>query len=104
VAVQKKKSEGFKILNRPGLDHSGYYATVRWRALEKMEVRASARNNWREAHRIWYARRQLDRFICAVRAILIPSGMRLLAYVKNRFVDVIVMSGAVLYHDIHTRF
>jgi len=34
---------------------------------------------------------------------LIPSGMRrLLAYViKNRFVDVIVMSGTVLYHDIH---
>ncbi len=34
---------------------------------------------------------------------LIPSGMRrLLAYViKNRFVDVIVMSGKVLFHDIH---
>jgi Deoxyhypusine synthase len=34
---------------------------------------------------------------------LIPSGMRrLLAYViKNRFVDVIVMSGTVLFHDIH---
>jgi deoxyhypusine synthase len=34
---------------------------------------------------------------------LIPSGMRrLLAYViKNRFVDVLVMSGTVLFHDIH---
>ncbi|MCV4783504.1 deoxyhypusine synthase family protein, partial [Escherichia coli] len=34
---------------------------------------------------------------------LITSGMRrLLAYViKNRFVDVLVMSGSVLYHDIH---
>jgi deoxyhypusine synthase len=34
---------------------------------------------------------------------LIPSGLRrLLAYVvKNRFVDVLVLSGKVLFHDIH---
>ena len=37
---------------------------------------------------------------------LVPAGMRrLLAYVvKNRFVDVLVMSGAMLFHDLHETF
>jgi deoxyhypusine synthase len=57
-----------------------------------------------EAHRIWLD--MLDDnstiYICGA-GNLITSGMRrLLAYViKNRFADVIVMSGTVLYHDIH---
>jgi deoxyhypusine synthase len=57
-----------------------------------------------EAHRIWLD--MLDDnstiYLCGS-GNLIPSGMRrLLAYViKNRFVDVIVMSGTVLYQDIH---
>ncbi|MBK9171753.1 MAG: deoxyhypusine synthase family protein [Chloracidobacterium sp.] len=57
-----------------------------------------------EAHRIWLD--MLDDnstiYLCGS-GNLIPSGMRrLIAYViKNRFVDVIVMSGTVLYHDIH---
>src|SRR5688572_20539320 len=57
-----------------------------------------------EAHRIWLD--MLDDnstiYLCGS-GNLITSGMRrLLAYViKNRFVDVIVMSGTVLYHDIH---
>src|SRR5256714_12212496 len=34
---------------------------------------------------------------------LIPAGMRrLLAYVvKNRFVDVLILSGSVIFHDLH---
>ncbi|MCA1609059.1 MAG: deoxyhypusine synthase family protein, partial [Acidobacteria bacterium] len=57
-----------------------------------------------EAHRIWLD--MLDDnctiYLCGS-GNLISSGMRrLLAYViKNRFVDVIVMSGTVLYQDIH---
>src|SRR3712207_7957551 len=37
------------------------------------------------------------------RSALIPAGMRrLLAYViKNRFVDVLVLSGSLLFHDLH---
>jgi len=39
----------------------------------------------------------------AASGALIPAGMRrLLAYViKNRFVDVLVLSGSVLFHDLH---
>jgi deoxyhypusine synthase len=57
-----------------------------------------------EAHRIW-----LDMLgdnttiIVSASGALIPAGMRrLLAYVvKNRFVDVLVVSGAMLFHDLH---
>src|SRR6476469_9625161 len=57
-----------------------------------------------EAHRIW-----LDMLgdnttiIVSASGALIPAGMRrLLAYViKNRFVDVLVCSGAMLFHDLH---
>ncbi|HYE16159.1 MAG TPA: deoxyhypusine synthase family protein, partial [Pyrinomonadaceae bacterium] len=57
-----------------------------------------------EAHRIW-----LDMLgdnttvIVAASGALIPAGMRrLLAYViKNRFVDVMVCSGALLFQDLH---
>src|SRR5258705_11947362 len=57
-----------------------------------------------EAHRIW-----LDMLgdnttiIVAGSGALIPAGMRrLLAYViKNRFVDVLVLSGSMQVHDLH---
>lgn len=72
--------------------------------LEKMEGAGFGGRQLAEAHRIWLD--MLDDnatiFMCGS-GNLITSGMRrLLAYViKNRFVDVIVMSGTVLYHDIH---
>ena len=72
--------------------------------LEKMEGAGFGAKQLAEAHRIWLD--MLDDnttiFLCGS-GNLIPSGMRrLLAYViKNRFVDVIVMSGTVLFHDIH---
>ena len=72
--------------------------------LEKMEGAGFGAKQLAEAHRIWLD--MLDDnttiFLCGS-GNLIPSGMRrLLAYViKNRFVDVLVMSGTVLFHDIH---
>ncbi|MEO7674462.1 MAG: deoxyhypusine synthase family protein, partial [Pyrinomonadaceae bacterium] len=72
--------------------------------LEKMEGAGFGAKQLAEAHRIWLD--MLDDnstiYLCGS-GNLIPSGMRrLLAYViKNRFVDVIVMSGTVLYQDIH---
>lgn len=72
--------------------------------LEKMEGAGFGAKQLAEAHRIWLD--MLDDnstiYLCGS-GNLIPSGMRrLLAYViKNRFVDVIVVSGTVLYHDIH---
>ncbi len=72
--------------------------------LEKMEGAGFGARQLAEAHRIWLD--MLDDnstiYMCGT-GNLITSGMRrLLAYViKNRFVDVIVMSGSVLFHDIH---
>jgi deoxyhypusine synthase len=72
--------------------------------LEKMEGAGFGAKQLAEAHRIWLD--MLDDnstiYLCGS-GNLIPSGMRrLLAYViKNRFVDVLVMSGQVLFHDIH---
>ncbi len=72
--------------------------------LEKMEGAGFGARQLAEAHRIW-----LDMLgdnttiIVAASGALIPAGMRrLLAYViKNRFVDVLVLSGALLFHDLH---
>ncbi len=72
--------------------------------LEKMEGAGLGARQLAEAHRIW-----LDMLgdnttvIVAASGALIPAGMRrLLAYViKNRFVDVLVCSGAMLFHDLH---
>ena len=72
--------------------------------LEKMEGAGLGARQLAEAHRIW-----LDMLgdnttvIVAANGALIPSGMRrLLAYViKNRFVDVMVCSGAMLFQDLH---
>jgi deoxyhypusine synthase len=72
--------------------------------LEKMEGAGFGARQLAEAHRIW-----LDMLgdnttiVVAASGALIPAGMRrLLAYViKNRFVDVMVCSGAMLFHDLH---
>ncbi|HYP52499.1 MAG TPA: deoxyhypusine synthase family protein [Pyrinomonadaceae bacterium] len=72
--------------------------------LEKMEGAGLGARQLAEAHRIW-----LDMLgdnttiIVAASGALIPAGMRrLLAYViKNRFVDVLVLSGSLLFHDLH---
>src|SRR4051812_10221084 len=72
--------------------------------LEKMEGAGFGGRQMAEAHRIW-----LDMLgdnttiIVAGSGALIPAGMRrLLAYViKNRFVDVLVVSGSMLFHDLH---
>ena len=72
--------------------------------LEKMEGAGFGAKQLAEAHRIWLD--MLDDnstiYLCGS-GNLVPSGMRrLLAYViKNRFVDVLVLSGTVLFHDIH---
>src|SRR5688572_20332878 len=70
--------------------------------LEKMEGTGFGGRQLAEAHRIW-----LDMLgdnttiIVSASGALIPAGMRrLLAYViKNRFVDVLVCSGAMLFQD-----
>src|SRR5437764_13162785 len=72
--------------------------------LEKMEGTGFGGRQLAEAHRIW-----LDMLgdnttiMVAASGGLIPAGMRrLLAYViKNRFVDVLVLSGSLLFHDLH---
>lgn len=72
--------------------------------LEKMEGAGFGAKQLAEAHRIWLD--MLDDnttiYMCGSDN-LIPAGMRrLLGYViKNRFVDVLIMSGSVLFHDIH---
>ncbi len=72
--------------------------------LEKMEGAGFGARQLAEAHRIW-----LDMLgdnttiMVAASGALIPAGMRrLLAYViKNRFIDVLVLSGSLLFHDLH---
>ncbi len=72
--------------------------------LEKMEGAGFGARQLAESHRIW-----LDMLgdnttiMVAGSGALIPAGMRrLLAYIiKNRFVDVLVLSGSVLFHDLH---
>lgn len=72
--------------------------------LEKMEGAGLGARQLAEAHRIW-----LDMLgdnttiIVAASGALIPAGMRrLLAYIiKNRFVDVLVCSGPMLFQDLH---
>lgn len=72
--------------------------------LEKMEGAGFGAKQLAEAHRIWID--MLDDnvtiYFCAS-GNLVPAGMRrLLAYIiKNRFVDVLIFSGSVLFHDIH---
>ncbi len=102
--VAQKKSKGSKFLTVPTrpipVDRDRSVAGL----LEKMEGAGFGAKQLAEAHRVWLD--MLDDnstiYLCGS-GNLIPSGMRrLLAYViKNRFVDVLVMSGEVLFHDIH---
>ncbi len=100
----QKKSKASKFLTVPTrpipVDRDRSVAGL----LEKMEGAGFGAKQLAEAHRIWLD--MLDDnstiYMCGS-GNLIPSGMRrLLAYViKNRFVDVLVLSGAVLFQDIH---
>ena len=72
--------------------------------LEKMEGAGFGARQLAEAHRIWLDMLGDNTTIyVAASGALIPAGMRrLLAYViKNRFVDVLVLSGSMLFHDLH---
>ena len=72
--------------------------------LEKMEGTGFGGRQLAEAHRIWLDMLGDNTTIfVAASGALIPAGMRrLLAYViKNRFVDVLVCSGSLLFHDLH---
>lgn len=102
--VAQKKTKASKYLTVPTrpipIDRDRSVAGL----LEKMEGAGFGAKQLAEAHRIWLD--MLDDnstiYVCGS-GNLIPSGMRrLLSYViKNRFVDVLVLSGTVLYHDIH---
>ena len=102
--VAQKKTKASKYLTVPTrpvpIDRDRSVAGL----LEKMEGAGFGARQLAEAHRIWLD--MLDDnstiYLCGS-GNLIPSGMRrLIAYViKNRFVDVIVMSGTVIFHDIH---
>jgi deoxyhypusine synthase len=102
--VAQKKTKSSKFLTVPTrpipVDRDRSVAGL----LEKMEGAGFGAKQLAEAHRIWLD--MLDDnttiYMCGS-GNLIASGMRrLLSYViKNRFVDVIVMSGSVLFHDIH---
>jgi deoxyhypusine synthase len=72
--------------------------------LEKMEGTGFGARQLAEAHRIWLDMLGDNTTIfVAGSGALIPAGMRrLLAYViKNRFVDVLVLSGSIIFHDLH---
>lgn len=102
--VAKKKSKSSKFLTVPTrpipVDRDRSVAGL----LEKMEGAGFGARQIAEAHRIWID--MLDDnvtiYMCGTDN-LVPSGMRrLFAYIiKNRFVDVLVLSGTVLFHDIH---
>ena len=102
--VAQKKAKSGKFLTVPTrpvpIDRDRSVAGL----LEKMEGAGFGAKQLAEAHRIWLD--MLDDN-CTIYMTgsgnLITSGMRrLIAWViKNRFVDVLVMSGNVLYHDIH---
>ena len=72
--------------------------------LEKMEGTGFGGRQLAEAHRIWLDMLGDNTTIfLAASGALVPAGMRrLLAYViKNRFVDVLVVSGSLLFQDLH---
>ena len=102
--VAQKKTKASKFLTVPTrpvpIDRDRSVAGL----LEKMEGAGFGARQLAEAHRIWLD--MLDDnatiYLCGS-GNLITSGMRrLIAYViKNRFVDVIVLSGTAIYHDIH---
>ena len=72
--------------------------------LEKMEGAGFGAKQLSEAHRIWID--MLDDnvtvYLCGSGNLISAGLRRLLGYiVKNRFVDVLVLSGNVLFQDIH---
>jgi deoxyhypusine synthase len=72
--------------------------------LEKMEGAGFGARQLAEAHRIWLDMLGDNATIfVSASGHLIPAGMRrLLAYViKNRFVDVLSLSGPLIFHDLH---
>src|SRR5437899_2226676 len=72
--------------------------------LEKMEGAGFGGRQLAEAHRIWLDMLGDNTTITvAASGGLIPAGMRrLLAYViKNRFVDALVLSVSLIFHDLH---
>lgn len=100
----KRKSKASKYLTVPTrpipVDRDRSVAGL----LEKMEGAGFGAKQLAEAHRIWID--MLDDKVTIYMAAsgnLIPAGMRrLLGYiVKNRFVDVLVLGGSTLFHDIH---
>ncbi len=102
--VAQKKTKASKFLTVPtrpvAIDRDRSIAGL----LEKMEGAGFGARQLAEAHRIWLDMLDDNSTIyVAGSGNLISSGMRrLLAYViKNRFVDVLVLSGSVIYQDIH---
>ena len=102
--VAQKKTKASKFLTVPTkpvpIDRDRSIAGL----LEKMEGAGFGARQLAEAHRIWLDMMDDNStiYLCGT-GNLITSGMRrLISYViKNRFVDVLVMSGSVLFHDIH---
>ncbi len=100
----KQKSKASKYLTVPTrpipVDRDRSVAGL----LEKMEGAGFGAKQLSEAHRIWID--MLDDnvtiYLCGSGNLISAGLRRLLAYiVKNRFVDVLVMSGTVLFQDIH---
>ena len=72
--------------------------------LEKMESAGFGAKQLAESHRIWLDMLGDNATIyLALSGDIIPAGMRrLLSYViKNRFVDVLIVNGTTLFHDLH---
>ncbi len=102
--VAQKKTKASKFLTVPTkpvpIDRDRSIAGL----LEKMEGAGFGARQMAEAHRIWLDMMDDNStiYMCGT-GNLITSGMRRLIswVIKNRFVDVLVMSGSVLFHDIH---
>ena len=100
----KQKSKASKYLTVPTrpipVDRDRSVAGL----LEKMEGAGFGAKQLSEAHRIWID--MLDDnvtiYLCGSGNLISAGLRRLLGYiVKNRFVDVLVMSGTVLFQDVH---
>ncbi|MBC7795406.1 MAG: deoxyhypusine synthase family protein [Pyrinomonadaceae bacterium] len=104
MVTQQRKTKSAKYLTVPTrpviVDRDRSITGI----LEKMEGAGLGARALAEAHRIWLdALGDNTTIYIAAGNGLIPAGMRrLLAYViKNRFVDVLVVSGEMLFHDLH---
>jgi deoxyhypusine synthase len=72
--------------------------------LEKMEHISFQGRNLAVAHQIWLQMLAENALvIMGMSGALVPAGMRrLVSYlIKNRYIDVLVCTGANLYHDLH---